>query len=92
VEELALAVDQRLEEVDGVAVVRREVGAAVHGEEVVPAEKVSGVQGTYTSRLERYFEANMAAVTYCCYCSANILMRFKFCWGWILFLLLTVVV
>ena len=79
VEELALAVDQRLEEVDGVAVVRRQIGAALHGEEVVPAEKVSGVHCTYTSRLDRYFEANMAAVTCCCCGSANILMRFKFC-------------
>ena len=41
VEELALAVDQRLEEVDGVAVVIGEVGAALHGEEVVPAGRVS---------------------------------------------------
>ena len=80
VEELALAVDQRLEEVDGVAVVRRQVGAALDGEEVVPAEKVSEAQGTYTSRLDLYLEANMVAVTCCCYCSANILARWKLCW------------
>ena len=40
-EELALAVDQRLEEVDGVAVVSGEVGAALYGEEVVPLGRVS---------------------------------------------------
>ena len=72
VEELALAVDELLQEVDRVAVQRGEVGVALNGEEVVPVRKVSFSASTYTSRLERNFEANIAAVT-CYYCdSANI--------------------
>ena len=91
VEELVLAIDQRLEVVDGVAIVRREVGTALNGKEVIPVKKVSRVHHTYTSRLDRYFEANMAAVTCCCCCSANILIRFKFCWGWLLYLIMIVI-
>ena len=41
VEELALAVDELLEEVDGVALQGRQVGVALDGEEVVPEDKVS---------------------------------------------------
>ena len=71
-EELALAVDELLQEVDRVAVQWGEVGMALNGEEVVPVRKVSFGASTYTSRLERNLEANMAAVTCCCYYSANI--------------------
>ena len=39
--ELALAVDQRLEEVDRVAVMIGKVGAALYGEEVVPTRMVN---------------------------------------------------
>ena len=71
-EELALSVDELLQKVDRVAVQRGEVGVALNGEEVVPVRKVSFGASTYTSRLERNLEANMAAVT-CYYCySANI--------------------
>ena len=41
VEELALAVDELLEEVDRVALKGRQVGMALDGEEVVPEDKVS---------------------------------------------------
>ena len=58
-----MAVDKRLEEVDRVAFVIGQIGAALYGQEVVPAETVSSRWPTYTSRLERYLEANMAAVT-----------------------------
>ena len=74
-EELALAVDDLLQEVDRVAVQRGEVSVALDGEEVVPVKKVSFGASTYTSRLERNLEANIAAVT-CYYCySANIALN-----------------
>ena len=75
VDELALAVDEGLEVVDGVAVMISQIGTALYGEEVIPTERVSGTGCTYTSRLERYLLANMAAVTWGCCGSANILTR-----------------
>ena len=65
--ELLGALDDGLEVVDGVALVGREVGVAVDGEEGVPTELVSDGKSTYTSRLDRYLIANICAVT---------------CWRW----------
>ena len=70
VDELPLALDQLLQEVDGVALVGGEVCAALDREEVVPRGGVSKGAGTYTSRFERYFEANILAVT-CCLARAS---------------------
>ena len=39
--ELALAVDERLEKVDGVAFMIGQIGAALYGEEVVPTRMVN---------------------------------------------------
>ena len=61
--ELLLALDDGLEVVDGVALVGREVGVAVDGEEGVPTDGVRGSNCTYTSLLDRYLEANILAVT-----------------------------
>ena len=60
---LLLSLDNGLEVVDGVALVGREVGVAVDGEEGVPTEGVRDSSCTYTSRLDRYLEANILAVT-----------------------------
>lgn len=64
-DELLLALDERLQKVDGVTLEGSQVGSALDGEEVEPEEGVRDHELTYTSRLERYFEANMEAVTYC---------------------------
>ena len=61
-EELLLAADEVLQEVDGVALVRREEGMAVDGEEVVPTVGISRAEDTYTSRLELYLAAKAVAV------------------------------
>ena len=61
--ELLLALDDGLQVVDGVALVGREVGVAVDGEEGVPTDGVRNSSLTYTSRLNRYLEANILAVT-----------------------------
>ena len=61
--ELLLALDDGLQVVDGVALVWREVGVAVDGEEGVPTGGVRNSGLTYTSRLDRYLEANILAVT-----------------------------
>ena len=60
---LLLALDDGLEVVDGVALVGREVGVAVDGEEGVPTDGVRDLSCTYTSRLDRYLLANICAVT-----------------------------
>ena len=62
-DELLLALDHGLEVVDGVALVGREVGVAVDGEEGVPTDGVRDLSCTYTSRLDRYLLANICAVT-----------------------------
>ena len=62
VEELLLAADEVLQEVDGVALVRGQEGVAVDGEEVVPTKGVSIIKETYTSRFELYLAAKAAAV------------------------------
>ena len=62
-DELLLALDDGLEVVDGVALVGREVGVAVDGEEGVPTDGVRELSCTYTSRLLRYLLANIYAVT-----------------------------
>ena len=62
-DELLRALDDGLEVVDGVALVGREVGVAVDGEEGVPTDGVKDLSFTYTSRLLRYLEANICAVT-----------------------------
>ena len=62
-DELLFALDYGLEVVDGVALVGREVGVAVDGEEGVPTDGVRNSSLTYTSLLLRYFEANICAVT-----------------------------
>ena len=59
VDELLSSLDQRLEEVDGMVLVRGKVGLAVDGQEVEPTERVSLARDTYTSRLERYLLANI---------------------------------
>ena len=72
VQKLALTVDERLEEVDCVALVRSQVGTALDAEEVIPTEDVSEGVVTYTSRLERYLDANMVDVTCDCWLSVII--------------------
>ena len=62
-DELLRALDDGLEVVDGVALVGREVGVAVDGEEGVPTDGVRDLSGTYTSRLDLYLLANICAVT-----------------------------
>ena len=62
-DELLRALDDGLEVVDGVALVGREVGVAVDGEEGVPTDGVRDLSCTYTSRLDRYLLANICAVT-----------------------------
>ena len=59
VDELLVALDDLLEIVDRVALVWSEVRVAVHGEEHVPEKNVRSKFTTYTSRLERYLEANI---------------------------------
>ena len=61
-EELLLAADEVLQEVDGVALVRGEEGVAVDGQEVVPTVGISGAGDTYTSRFELYLAAKAVAV------------------------------
>ena len=63
--ELLLACDEVLEKVDRMAFVRREVRMAVHGQEVEPEQRVSQLKVTYTSRLERYLDAKVYAVSSC---------------------------
>ena len=60
---LLVAHDEVLQEVDGVVLVRREVRVAVDGQEAIATERVRAAAGTYTSRLERYLEANIVAVS-----------------------------
>ena len=61
-EELLLAADEVLEEVDGVALVRGEESVALNGQEVVPTVGISGAGDTYTSRFELYLAAKAVAV------------------------------
>ena len=64
-DELLLTSDERLEEVDGVALVWGEEGVALDRQEVVPTSVVSRRVVTYTSRLERYLAAKVAADIVC---------------------------
>ena len=61
-EELLLAADEVLQEVDGVALVRGEESVALNGQEVVPTVGISGAGDTYTSRFELYLAAKAVAV------------------------------
>ena len=61
-EELLLAADEVLQEVDGVALVRGEEGVALNGQEVVPTVGISVAGDTYTSRFELYLAAKAVAV------------------------------
>ena len=70
--ELALSIDQRLEEVDGVTLVRSQIGAKLHAEEVIPTEIVSEGKVAYTSRLDRYLDANIVDVICDCWLSVII--------------------
>ena len=63
VDELLGALDERLEEVDSMALVRRQVGMALDGQKVEPTAAVRWSFDTYTSRLDRYLAANICAVT-----------------------------
>ena len=73
------AVDDALHEVDRHALVGGQVGVAVDGKEEVPAVVVRVNDGTYTSRFERYFAANAAAVTFCLAASITASTIFSFC-------------
>ena len=65
VQELLAALDERFQEVDCHLVVRGQVRMALDCREVVPIETVRLQIATYTSRLERYLDANIAAVIVC---------------------------
>ena len=62
--ELLGAVDERLEEVDGHALVGGKVRVALHVEEEVSKELIRLMKGTYTSRFERYLAAKVLAVIF----------------------------
>ena len=64
-DKLLLTSDERLEEVNGVALVGSEEGVALNRQKVVPTSVVSKRVVTYTSRLERYFAAKVAAAIVC---------------------------
>ena len=64
VDELLGALDERLKEVDRMALVRRQIGMALDGQKVEPIAAVRRSFDTYTSRLDRYLVANICAVTY----------------------------
>ena len=65
VEVLLLALDQLLEEVNSVAFIGSQVCLHLHREEVVPKQRVTLNNDTYTSRLERYLAAKACAVRLC---------------------------
>ena len=62
-DELLDALDERLEKVDGVVLEGSQVRVALHGEEGESETLVNKVSETYTSRLERYLDANICAFT-----------------------------
>ena len=62
-DELLGTLDERLQEVDCVVFEGCQVRVALNGEKGEPTELVREENGTYTSRFDLYFDANIAAVT-----------------------------
>ena len=65
VQELLASLDERFQEIDRHLVVRGQVRMTLYCREVVPIDTVRLQIDTYTSRLERYLDANIAAVIVC---------------------------